>query len=97
MANQNRTVCRIAVVAVLVAMAGACGRRRDPPSNVGPGRDRLMTSQDLSALPSQSPDQRIAYGPGWTSRHDGQHLGLRGALQRFGDHVAARWYARRRA
>jgi len=46
---------------VLTTMMIGCARRDAPPPATG-SVERLMTPEDLSALPSRPPDHRIAYG-----------------------------------
>jgi acetyl esterase/lipase len=46
----------------LLVTVPSCTARVAPPSDASAGRDRLMTPQDLQALPSQAPDLRITYG-----------------------------------
>lgn len=51
-----------ALVLTSLALATACDRTRVMPRNVPGSPVGLMTPQDLQALPSQAPDQRVAYG-----------------------------------
>jgi acetyl esterase/lipase len=53
---------RVAVVAPLVALSVACERRPVPPADHTASSPRLMTPQDLQALPSSAPDRRVSYG-----------------------------------
>ena len=52
---------RYGMVAVLLSILAACAR---PPasSNASASAPRVMTANDLGALPSRPPDHRIAYG-----------------------------------
>jgi acetyl esterase/lipase len=54
--------CRVARFAPLLAFSLACERRMVPPPDRGESSSRLMTPQDLQALPSRAPDQRVPYG-----------------------------------
>jgi acetyl esterase/lipase len=59
---KNRRTWRLAAFAVLVPiLAGAAQRQAAPPSSRA-SIDRLMTAEDLAALPSRAPDRRITYG-----------------------------------
>jgi acetyl esterase/lipase len=59
---KNRRTWRLAAFAVLVPiLAGAAQRQAAPPSSRA-SIDRLMTGEDLAALPSRAPDRRITYG-----------------------------------
>lgn len=51
-----------ALVVTSLALAVACDRTKVTPSQVPESPGRLMTPQDLQSLPSQAPDQRVAYG-----------------------------------
>ena len=52
---------RVALAAPLLALAVGCERRAAPPPETA-SSPRLMTPQDLQALPSRAPDRRVAYG-----------------------------------
>jgi acetyl esterase/lipase len=55
--------CIAAALAVTsLALGTACDRTKAAPRNVPASAGSLMTPQDLQALPSQAPDQRLAYG-----------------------------------
>jgi acetyl esterase/lipase len=59
---KNRRTWRLAAFAVLVPiLAGAAQRQAAPPSSRA-SIDRLMTAEDLAALPSRAPDRRMTYG-----------------------------------
>jgi acetyl esterase/lipase len=62
MATQLRRSWRVGVVAILLVMPAGCARQPVPPPDEKAGVEPLMTAGDLAALPSQSPDRRIAYG-----------------------------------
>jgi len=51
-----------ALVVTALALTAACGRTAVTPAHAPARPGRLMTPQDLQALPSQPPDQRVAYG-----------------------------------
>src|SRR6266571_834806 len=53
---------RLAVALLPLVAATGCTARVAPPPDAAASRDRLMTPQELQALPSQAPDRRIAYG-----------------------------------
>src|SRR5438552_1027322 len=59
--RQSRSAA--AAVAFLMAMSPGCAARRpaSPPNPVA-SVDRLMTAEELVALPSRAPDRRITYG-----------------------------------
>jgi acetyl esterase/lipase len=62
MAIQLRRCWRVGIVALLVVTPVGCARRPvSPPSEIT-SVERLMTPDDLAALPSREPDRRIAYG-----------------------------------
>jgi acetyl esterase/lipase len=52
----------VAVAAPLLALSVGCERRTLPPPPDAASSPRLMTPQDLQALPSRAPDRRVAYG-----------------------------------
>jgi acetyl esterase/lipase len=54
--------CLGTIVVVTFALAMACDRTTVTPRHVPGNAGRLMTPQDLQALPSKAPDQRVAYG-----------------------------------
>ena len=60
MAIQPRNSWRIA--SFLLVMLAGCARQPVPPLNEIASAGRLMTPEDLTALPSRAPDRRIAYG-----------------------------------
>jgi acetyl esterase/lipase len=45
-----------------LALVAACDRTKATPRDPSAGAGPLMTPQDLQALPSEEPDQRVAYG-----------------------------------
>jgi hypothetical protein len=53
---------RVALVAPLLALSLGCERKTVPPSDTAARSPNLMTPQDLQALPSKEPDQRVSYG-----------------------------------
>lgn len=53
---------RVMVAATLVAVSVGCARRTSPPPDEVASPPRLMTPQDLQALPSRPPDRRLWYG-----------------------------------
>jgi acetyl esterase/lipase len=53
---------RVAVAAPLLALSVGCARRTVPPPDAAASSPRLMTPQDLQALPSLAPDRRVLYG-----------------------------------
>lgn len=57
-----RSLCFSCLAIGAFTIATACSGTKAPPHDA-PSRDSsLMTPQDLQALPSQPPDQRVAYG-----------------------------------
>jgi acetyl esterase/lipase len=63
MPMQNRKSWRVAAVASLLAMPLGCAARRPAsPPDAAASVDRLMTPEELAALPSRAPDRRITYG-----------------------------------
>src|SRR5512142_2442625 len=52
----------IAAVALLLAAIGGCGRGGTAKRESAATPPRLMTPQELQALPSTEPDRRLAYG-----------------------------------
>ena len=52
----------MALAAPLLALSIGCERRTVPPPGAAAGSPRLMTPQDLQALPSRAPDRRVPYG-----------------------------------
>jgi len=62
MAIRLRRSLRAAVAAFLLVMPVGCGRQPVSPPNAVASVDRLMTAQELDALPSRAPDRRITYG-----------------------------------
>ena len=46
----------------LLVLSGACDQQAAPPKEAAKSPAALMTPQDLQSLPSQPPDQRVAYG-----------------------------------
>jgi acetyl esterase/lipase len=62
MAIQLRRSWRIAVVAFPLVMPLGCARQPVSRANEIASVERLMTPEDLAALPSRAPDRRIAYG-----------------------------------
>lgn len=60
---------RVAVAAPLLALSVGCERKTVPPPDAAASSPRLMTPQDLQALPSRAPDQRVQYG------EDSSHYG----------------------
>src|SRR5687767_8485580 len=62
MGIQLRRAWRVVVVAFLLVMPAGCARQPvSPPTEIA-SVERLMTPEDLAALPSRAPDRRIAYG-----------------------------------
>jgi len=57
----NRALSWIAAVAALLLVAGAAPGGQSRPASAG---ERLMTAQELTALPTRPPDYRISYGEG---------------------------------
>ncbi len=57
-----RRSLRKAVLAPMFIPCVACAGTAPPPPEAGASPGRLMTPQDLQALPSSAPDYRIAYG-----------------------------------
>ena len=53
---------RMAAISLL-ALSSACSRPPASPPRAESSAPRLMTPQDLQALPSRPPDRRVAYGP----------------------------------
>jgi acetyl esterase/lipase len=53
---------RVALTALLLDLSAACERRTVPPPDALESSPRLMSPQDLSALPSRAPDRRVQYG-----------------------------------
>jgi acetyl esterase/lipase len=53
---------RVAMAAQLLALSVGCERRTVPPQDAAASSPRLMTPQDLQALPSRPPDRRVSYG-----------------------------------
>ena len=53
---------RVALAALLLALTVGCERRTVPSTDAAANSPRLMTPQDLQALPSHAPDRRVAYG-----------------------------------
>lgn len=53
---------RVALAALLLGLSAGCERRTVPPPNAAASSPRLMTPQDLLALPSRAPDRRVQYG-----------------------------------
>jgi acetyl esterase/lipase len=64
-AARTATVVALAVCAMLVSVVRAAAQV-EPKSSTPPGTVKLMTPQDLDALPRRVPDRRIAYGEGTT-------------------------------
>ncbi|HEX5075392.1 MAG TPA: alpha/beta hydrolase [Gemmatimonadaceae bacterium] len=70
MTTNHHIYRRTALTAVLLLLSGGCSRgsaSRDTSNVAQPSPDtaktaKLMTPQDLASLPTQPPDQRIAYG-----------------------------------
>jgi acetyl esterase/lipase len=62
MAIPLRRSWRVAVVAFLLVMPVGCARQPVSRPNEIASVERLMTPEDLAALPSRAPDRRIAYG-----------------------------------
>ena len=62
MATQNRKSWCVVALTVLVPILVGSARRQVAPPNTGASVDRLMTAEDLKALPSRAPDRRITYG-----------------------------------
>jgi acetyl esterase/lipase len=60
---QLRRSGRVAVAAFVLAVSAGCARQQNPRPDETARGERLMTPQDLAALPSQPPDLRINYGP----------------------------------
>ena len=60
MAIQLRRSWRVATL--LLVMPVGCAQQPVSPPNEIPSVERLMTPEDLAALPSRAPDQRITYG-----------------------------------
>jgi hypothetical protein len=54
--------CLGTIVVTSLALGVACRHTTERPPNVPASAERLMTPQDLQALTSKAPDQRIAYG-----------------------------------
>ena len=52
----------MAVVAPMLALFVGCAGTKSPPPDPAVSPGRLMTPQDLRALPSSAPDRRVAYG-----------------------------------
>ena len=50
------------VLAMLVGMLVGCARQPVAPPDETAGVERLMTPEEMAALPSRPPDRRIAYG-----------------------------------
>jgi acetyl esterase/lipase len=61
MAHRLSHFCSIAVTLALVS-AIACAARETPPGDSATDSVSLMTPQDLQAIPSRPPDQRLTYG-----------------------------------
>jgi acetyl esterase/lipase len=53
---------RVAMAAQMLALSVGCERRTVPPQDAAVSFPRLMTPQDLQALPSRPPDRRVSYG-----------------------------------
>ena len=53
---------RVAMAAQMLALSVGCERRTVPPQDAAASSPRLMTPQDLQALPSRPPDRRVSYG-----------------------------------
>jgi len=51
-----------AMLVMCAAISAACERKAAPPPDTAASSARLMTPQDLKALPSRDPDRRVAYG-----------------------------------
>ena len=62
MIHESGMSCWIAVALFVLATASGCTARPERPAEVDPKPARLMTPQDLQALPSEAPDHRINYG-----------------------------------
>ena len=63
MLTQSHWSRRIVVTAPLLAMSVGCDARRTvPPPDAAASSLRLMTPQELQALPSRPPDRRVTYG-----------------------------------
>jgi acetyl esterase/lipase len=62
MAIQLRRSWRVAVAAFPLVMPVSCTRQPVSQPNETASVERLMTPEDLAALPSRAPDRRIAYG-----------------------------------
>lgn len=61
MANDIGRV-RVVLVAAALAFTAACARRTASPARDASGPARLMTPQELTAVPADAPDLRAAYG-----------------------------------
>jgi len=53
---------RVAVAPALFTLSVGCARRTAPAPDAAASSTRLMTPQDLQALPSRAPDRRVPYG-----------------------------------
>jgi acetyl esterase/lipase len=62
MSMQFHRLWRVAVAALPLVMPVGCTRQPVSQPNETASVERLMTPEDLAALPSRAPDQRIAYG-----------------------------------
>jgi acetyl esterase/lipase len=62
MAIQLSRLWRVSVAAFPLVMLVSCTRQPVSQPNETSSVDRLMTPEDLAALPSRAPDRRIAYG-----------------------------------
>jgi acetyl esterase/lipase len=62
-ATQIDNFQRLVAVASLITMSVACSKPPASTPNAAADTGRLMTPQELTAIPSRAPDLRIAYGP----------------------------------
>jgi acetyl esterase/lipase len=53
---------RLTLAVLLLGLSAGCERRTVPPPNAAASSPRLMTPQDLLAIPSRKPDRRVRYG-----------------------------------
>ena len=55
-------LCVPVLAGALLALSYGCEQRARTPADAAPNSPRLMSPQDLQALPSRTPDRRVPYG-----------------------------------